>query len=253
MPSIYGSKCTDQVAVCRLLKDRKVPFPLPTKSELIALVALALAVAIFIIAPFTPLGVDVPALYAIVVVLAARLISRAGVLAVAWSLLALTVLSYAVQHGPDFESAAFVRCLVSLLAISITTFLALKTQAAATALHEQAELLDVTHDSVFARNMDDVITYWNRGAEEMYGWKRNEAVGRVSHELMRTKFPVPLEEISAELSRTGRWEGELVHTSRDGKQIDVASRWSLQRDERMRPGAVPGTTHEVPAAQPGPA
>jgi two-component system sensor kinase FixL len=249
MPSIYGSKCTDQVAVCRLLKDRKVPFPLPTKSELIALVALALAVAIFIIDTFTPLGIAVAALYAIVVVLAARLISRAGVLAVAWGLLALTVLSYAVQHGPDFESAAFVRCLVSLLAISITTFLALKTQAAATALHEQAELLDVTHDSVFARNMDDVITYWNRGAEEMYGWKRNEAVGRVSHELMRTKFPVPLEEISAELSRTGRWEGELVHTSRDGKQIDVASRWSLQRDERMRPVAILETNNDVTAAK----
>ena len=69
--------------MCRLLKDRKVPFPLPTKSQLIALVALALAVAIFIIDTFTPLGIAVAALYAIVVVLAARLISRAGVLAVA--------------------------------------------------------------------------------------------------------------------------------------------------------------------------
>jgi two-component system, LuxR family, sensor kinase FixL len=178
----------------------KVHLPLPTKSQLLALVALALAVAIFIIDTFTPLGIAVAALYAIVVVLVARVSSRPGVLAVAWGCLALTALSYAMQHGADFESASFVRCLVSLLAIAITTFLALKTQAAAAALREQAELLDVTHDGVFARNMDDVITYWNRGAEELYGWKREEAVGRVSHQLLLTKFPVPLEEISTKLS-----------------------------------------------------
>ena len=123
------------------LEDCKVPFPLPTKSQLVALLAIALATAIFIVDTFTPLGIAVAALYALVVVLAARLISRAGVFAIAWGCLALTVLSYAVQHGVDFESASFVRCLVSLLAIAITTFLALKTQAAATALHEQAGFL----------------------------------------------------------------------------------------------------------------
>jgi PAS domain S-box-containing protein len=231
------------------LENCNVPFPLPTKAHLVALVAIALATAIFIIDTFSPLGIAIAALYALVVVLAARLISRAGVLAVALGCLALTVLSYTVQHGVDFESASFVRCLVSILAIAITTFLALKTQAAATALHEQAELLDVTHDGVFARTMDDVITYWNRGAEELYGWKRDEAVGRVSHELMRTKFPVPLEEISAELSRAGRWEGELVHTSKAGRQIDVASRWSLQRDERMRPVAILETNNDITATK----
>ena len=226
-----------------------MPFPLPTQSQLVALLAIALAIAIFTVDTFSPLGFAVAALYALVVVLAARLISRAGVLAVAWGCLALTVLSYTVQHGTDFESVSFVRCLVSLLAIAITTFLALKTQAAATALHDQAELLDVTHDGVFARTMADVITYWNRGAEELYGWKRDEAVGCVSHELMRTKFPVPLEEISAELSRTGRWEGELVHTSKDGRQIDVGSRWSLQRDERMRPVAILETNNDITATK----
>ena len=226
-----------------------MPFPLPTKSQLVALLAIALATAIFIIDTFSPLGIAIAALYALVVVLAARLISRAGVLAVAWGCLVLTGLSYTVQHGVDFESASFVRCLVSLLAIAITTFLALKTQAAATALHDQAELLDVTHDGVFARTMADVITYWNRGAEELYGWKRAEAVGCVSHELMRTKFPVPLEDISAELSRTGRWEGELVHTGKDGRQIDVSSRWSLQRDERMRPVAILETNNDITATK----
>jgi two-component system sensor kinase FixL len=101
-------------------------------------------------------------------------------------------------------------------------------------LREQARLLDLTHDTVFVRDLNDVITYWNRGAEELYGWTREETVGKVSHQLTQTIFPAPLEEINAELLRTGRWDGELVHTKRDGTQVIVASRWSMQRDERGR-------------------
>ena len=71
----------------------------------------------------------------------------------------------------------------------------LKKRGAEDALREQANLLDLTHDSVFVRDRDDVITYWNRGAEERYGWTSKEAVRQVSHELMRTRFPTPLKEI----------------------------------------------------------
>src|SRR6266480_2510808 len=82
-------------------------------------------------------------------------------------------------------------------------------------LREKANLLNLTHDTVFVRDMNDVITYWNRGAEERYGWSSEEAVGRVSHELTQTTFPKPLQEINAELLETGRWEGELVHIRSD--------------------------------------
>jgi PAS domain S-box-containing protein len=112
-------------------------------------------------------------------------------------------------------------------------------------LREQASLLNLTHDSVFVRDMNDVITYWNRGAEELYGWTREEAVGKVSHQLTQTIFPAPLEEINAELLRTGRWEGELVHTKRDGTQEVVASRWSLQRDEQGLPTAILETNNDI--------
>src|SRR6266542_6943437 len=112
-------------------------------------------------------------------------------------------------------------------------------------LREQASLLNLTHDSVFVRDMNDVITYWNRGAEELYGWTREEAVGKVSHQLTQTIFPAPLEEINAELLRTGRWEGELVHTKRDGTQEVVASRWSLQRDEQGLPAAILETNNDI--------
>jgi PAS domain S-box-containing protein len=100
---------------------------------------------------------------------------------------------------------------------------------------EQAQLLDLTHDSVLIRDMDDVITYWNRGAEELYGWKREQAVGKTAHQLLQTAFPAPLEQITATLLRDGRWEGELLHIKSDGTKVSVASRWSLQRDESGRP------------------
>ena len=112
-------------------------------------------------------------------------------------------------------------------------------------LRERASLLDLTHDTVFVRDMNDVITYWNRGAEELYGWTSREAVGQVSHQLTRTIFPEPLDEINTKLLRTGRWEGELVHAMRDGTGVVVASRWSLQRDERGNPTAILETNNNI--------
>jgi PAS domain S-box-containing protein len=93
--------------------------------------------------------------------------------------------------------------------------------------------------------MNDVITYWNRGAEELYCWNGQEAVGQVSHELMRTIFPEPLDEINIKLLGTGHWEGELIHTKRDGARVVVASRWALQRDERSHPSAILETNNDI--------
>lgn len=112
-------------------------------------------------------------------------------------------------------------------------------------LREQAQLLDLTHDTVFVRDMNDVITYWNRGAEERYGWTREEALGKISHQLMQTVFPIPLEEITGTLLRAGRWEGELVQAKRDGTQLIVASRWSLQRDDRGQPVGILETNNDI--------
>jgi PAS domain S-box-containing protein len=112
-------------------------------------------------------------------------------------------------------------------------------------LREKASLLNLTHDTVFVRDMNDVITYWNRGAEERYGWLSKEAVGRVSHELTQTSFPAPLQEINAELLETGQWEGELVHIRRDRTPVIVASRWALQRDESGNPVAILETNNDI--------
>jgi PAS domain S-box-containing protein len=112
-------------------------------------------------------------------------------------------------------------------------------------LREQASLLDLTHDTILVRDMNDIITYWNRGAEEMYGWKREEALGQVTHQLLQTAFPADLTEINAELLGTGRWSGELIHTKRDGTKTVAASRWSLQRDDQGRPIATLETNNDI--------
>ena len=116
---------------------------------------------------------------------------------------------------------------------------------AETALQERAGLLDLTHDTVFVRDMADVVTFWNRAAEEFYGWTAKEAVGKVSHHLTHTIFPGPIERIQADLLRDGRWEGELLHTKADGSQAVVASRWSLQRDQHGQPFAILETNNDI--------
>ena len=81
----------------------------------------------------------------------------------------------------------------------------------------QANLLNLTHDFIFVRDMSDVITYRNRGAEELYGWTAEHAIGRHADELLRTVFPVPFEEIerscSGPAAGTASWirPGPMAH------------------------------------------
>ena len=75
---------------------------------------------------------------------------------------------------------------------------------AETALRKRADLLDLTHDTVFVRDVSDVITRWNRGTEELSGWTSQEAIGQVTHQLMRTTFPEPLDEILVQAERAER-------------------------------------------------
>jgi PAS domain S-box-containing protein len=105
-------------------------------------------------------------------------------------------------------------------------------------LGEQARLLDLAHDAILVRDMNGTITFWNRGAEDTYGWSREEAVGKSCHSLLKTWFTEPLAEIETELLREGRWEGELIHTKCDGTQAVVASRWALERNDHGQPSAI---------------
>jgi PAS domain S-box-containing protein len=91
-------------------------------------------------------------------------------------------------------------------------------------LRRQADLLDQSHDAILTWKIGGGITYWSRGAETMYGFTREEAIGRSSHELLRTRSSVPIQQREAQIARQGSWYGELIHTTRDGREITVESR-----------------------------
>lgn len=110
---------------------------------------------------------------------------------------------------------------------------------------EHADLLNLTHDAMFVRDMKAAIKYWNRGAEEMYGWTAEEALGKSASELLKTLSAVPLEQIDSQVLSTGRWEGELVHHRRNGTPVVVASRLALQRDEQGEPVAILATNTDI--------
>jgi PAS domain S-box-containing protein len=114
-------------------------------------------------------------------------------------------------------------------------------------LRDQALILDLANDSIFVRDTEDRITYWNQGAQRLYGWSKEEALGQVTHSLFKTQHPQSLYNINAQLLATGHWEGELVNTRRDGALVTVVSSWTLQRDESNRPVSVIELNYEITA------
>jgi PAS domain S-box-containing protein len=112
-------------------------------------------------------------------------------------------------------------------------------------LAEQARLLDLTNDAILIRDQQDRIIYWNHSARELYGYSREEALGKVSHELLRTMHPESLMEIRRKLERDNRWSGELIHICKDNTKVVVISRWSLDRDAKGRPTSILETNTEI--------
>lgn len=216
-------------------------------SPVLPFLAAVIAVAVFVVDTLTPLDIAVAVLYVAVVLLAVDFTDFAGIMVIAGGCALLTILSFALSHGTAPQTGPALRCLVSLAAIAITALLAARNQRAVAVLREQASLLDLTHDTVFVRNAGDVITYWNRAATDLYGWHSREAVGKHASTLLQTVFPAPYESIMADLDRDGRWEGELVHTCRDGRQVVVSTRWALQRDSHGRPASVLETNNDITA------
>ncbi|MGB9300815.1 MAG: PAS domain S-box protein, partial [Anaerolineae bacterium] len=105
-------------------------------------------------------------------------------------------------------------------------------------LGEQAHLLDLVHDAIILRDMQGVIIFWNHGAEKLYGWTSDEALGKHANTLLRTQSPQPLEAIEAEALRAGRWEGELIRTRRAGTPVVATSRWAVWKQDHGAPLAI---------------
>ena len=112
-------------------------------------------------------------------------------------------------------------------------------------LAEQARLLDLSNDAILVRDANDRITYWNKGATKIYGYTWQEALGKVTHNLLKTERSEPLPKIYEKLFRDNYWEGELVHTRRDGKRLTVFSRWVLDRDAQGKRSFILETNNDV--------
>jgi len=112
-------------------------------------------------------------------------------------------------------------------------------------LAEQARLLDLSNDAILVRDANDRITYWNKGATKIYGYTWQEALGKVTHNLLKTERSEPLPKIYEKLFRDNYWEGELIHTRRDGKRLTVFSRWVLDRDAQGKRSFILETNNDV--------
>lgn len=99
------------------------------------------------------------------------------------------------------------------------------------AMRKHAALIDLSPDGILVRQIDGTITFWGHGAELLYGWTKGEAVGQKSQYLLKIRFPRPPGEIVEELQKTGNWSGELIHHSKDGREIVVQSRWRILPDD----------------------
>jgi two-component system CheB/CheR fusion protein len=113
--------------------------------------------------------------------------------------------------------------------VSFVVDLSAKKQAQAE-IRRQAGLLDQAYDAIFAWEWGGGITYWNRGAELLYGFTADEAIGRVSHDLLQTDRQSSSDAFLRDLERDGYWEGELIHTHRTGRPVVVETRHVLIRD-----------------------
>lgn len=103
------------------------------------------------------------------------------------------------------------------------------------AINTQSALLEMAHETVIVRDLDGTIRFWNRGAEQTYGWTKEEVVGKLKQDLLRPEFPKPFEEIRKELLATGYWEGEVVHVRKDGQRRFVKTRWAVRTQPSDKP------------------
>ena len=112
-------------------------------------------------------------------------------------------------------------------------------------LRMQAGLLDLSQEAILMRDPIQRILSWSRGAEQLYGWTAQEALGHISHTFLRTRFPINRLTIEAQLERDGQWEGELIHTRRDGSTVQVRSHQMLLRDEHQQITAILEVNHPL--------
>ncbi|MBW6420667.1 PAS domain S-box protein [Rhizobium sp. XQZ8] len=99
--------------------------------------------------------------------------------------------------------------------------------------------------NLIVHGTDGIVRRWTTGCERLYGWSKDEALGKVVHELLATEFPEPVEDIRRQVQTTHAWEGEVVHRHRDGHTVFVATRWVLINTSGDGPPIIIQTNNDV--------
>lgn len=110
-------------------------------------------------------------------------------------------------------------------------------QQAEQKIREQAALLDITTDAIIVRDLDNQLRFWNAGAERLFGWTAEEALGRAAAELWTDTAPGQAE-ILGKVIKQGHWQGELQKITKDNRKIIVQSRWTLMKDDAGVPKSI---------------
>jgi len=221
--------------------------PLLSFLQLKRLGAIALSSTIFIVDLVSSIHVAIAVLYVAVILISVNIFPKKGVILVSLVCIGLTLIAFVSEHGLDIYDDSFARLLVSLSAIGITTLLALKNKAFSDELQEQVRLLAQTHDAIIVRDMNHIISTWSAGAEALYGWTREQAIGQDFRTLLAPQLMTSWDEMMTSLLETGHWEGEVVEHCRDGACVTVVSRCSLSRGEDNEPKAILATHNDISA------
>ncbi len=94
-------------------------------------------------------------------------------------------------------------------------------------LIEKAKLIELSHEAIFIMDKNNKIVFWNKGSEDLYGWKSNEVIGKHGDTILKTVYPISLEKIHKEIEKKKTWEGTIKHITKKGKELIIQSRWSL--------------------------
>jgi len=144
------------------------------------------------------------------------------------------------KNGSDFPIEIMLSPLESADGILVTAAIRDITERkrAEDRLRQQARLLDLAHDAIMVRDMEDRVEFWNHGAEDLYGWTAAEVQGRKASTFLYQDEPAATAAARADVIEKGKWTGECKHNCKDGGTTTVRSRWTLVRDELAAPKSI---------------
>ena len=138
-----------------------------------------------------------------------------------------------IIDSKSFDDISLIEEVLKIFATRAT--IELERQKAEDKIRHQAALLDVTNDAIIVRGLDNQILFWNRGAEQLYGWKKAEALEQDANKLLYRESSTEFNKIQSSVKEKGEWQGELNQVTKAGKDLVVESRWSLVKDEAENP------------------